>query len=130
MKVAPIHLAVSSLVALTLLGCQRAEPASVSPSTTRPTTAPAASQGHWNLPGSPPYLIAHYMPWYSTRNWTHWKWSGGGPSHDPNHTLPDGRRDIASVQYPLIGPYDSSSPAVIRYHLATPPAPGISAVAT
>jgi hypothetical protein len=103
--------------------------------TERPRAAEPPPQGPWNLPGQPPHLMAHYMPWYSTGGgdgqgaWDHWSWSGGGVEHDPRRLRADGRRDIASTLYPLIGPYDSSDPAVIRYHLATAKAAGIQAIA-
>ncbi len=75
------------------------------------------------------------MPWFriagptpqEPRVWTHWKWTGGGPHHDPETQDGTGRRDIASVQYPLIGPYDSSDRKVIQYHLRTAKAAGITA---
>jgi hypothetical protein len=96
--------------------------------------------GRYNLPGKPPYLLAHYMAWYSTPwsavtgssidrtapVWSHWQWEGKDHPHRPDQKLPNGRRDIASVVYPLIGIYDSSSGAVIHYHLATMKAAGIS----
>jgi len=105
--------------------------------------APSAV-GQYNLPGKPPYLLAHYMQWYSTPwsatngtsvdrtapIWSHWKWDGGEAHHDPAQKLPDGRRNIASIIYPLIGVYDSSSPAVLHYHLATLKAAGVSGVTT
>jgi glycoprotein endo-alpha-1,2-mannosidase len=104
------------------------------------TTQPAP--GQYNLPGHPPYLLAHFMQWYSApwstiegsmvdrtaKDWSHWQWKGGNVDHHPDNKSADGRRDIASVLYPLIGPYDSGSRAVIRYHLATMKAAGISAV--
>src|SRR5437763_971875 len=104
--------------------------------------APASQPAQYNLPGHPPYLIAHYMQWYSApwstiegtmidrtaKDWSHWQWKGGQADHHPDNKLADGHRDIASVLYPLIGPYDSGSRAVIRYHLATMKAAGISAV--
>jgi len=68
-------------------------------------------------------LIAHYFNWFKTPDgrgsWHNWEWQGDGPKHNPNNTLANDRRDIASVYYPLIGPYDSSSPAVMEYHMLT-----------
>lgn len=97
-------------------------------------TADAAPEpAHWNLPGKAPHLIAHYVPWFGIektkadqeRDWSHWKWDGNGPKHNPEHRRPDGLRDIASVYYPLIGTYRSTSRAVVRYHLKTAKAAGI-----
>jgi len=97
-------------------------------------SAPAQtdSDASWNLPGKAPHLLAHYMPWFqiekgpgqTARTWEHWRWDGPGPHHDPERRA-EGLRDIASVYYPLIGPYDSRSRAVIRYHLQTARAAGI-----
>jgi glycoprotein endo-alpha-1,2-mannosidase len=107
------------------------------------TTTTAPPMGQYNLPGKPPYLVCHYMTWFTTpssetattrqvdRNeplWSHWKWKGGKVDHRPEDRLPNGQRDIASVFYPLIGPYDSHSTAVVRYHLSTMKAAGVSAV--
>lgn len=90
----------------------------------------------WNLPGSEPHLLAHYMPWFRTAAdpgpdsaaWDHWRWDGPGPKHDPEKLRAHGKRDIAAVYYPLIGTYDSRSRAVIRYHLETMRAAGIEGV--
>jgi hypothetical protein len=77
-------------------------------------------------------VLMHYMPWFKAEAagdgrsvWDHWQWFGKGRKHDPDDVLPNGRRDIASVYYPLIGPYDSRNPAVIEYHLLTAKAAGI-----
>jgi glycoprotein endo-alpha-1,2-mannosidase len=68
-----------------------------------------------------PVVYAHYFNWFQTPDrggtWKNWAWQGNGPKHDPGTLRPDGRRDIASVFYPLIGPYDSSDPDVIDYHI-------------
>jgi hypothetical protein len=92
-----------------------------------------AKEGTWNLPGEPPFVMAHYVDWFSLEKrlagkaWDHW--SREGPhGHDPANYRPDGLRDIASVVYPLIGPYDTSSRNVARYHLATMHAAGISGI--
>ncbi len=79
-----------------------------------------------------PRVMAHYMPWFGmetlpdgTIHWEHWCWQGNGPKHDANTMLANGRRDIASVYYPLIGPYDGRDPAVLEYHFLTAKACGI-----
>jgi len=71
------------------------------------------------------------MPWFTVADpaWDHWRWNGPGTAHDPDKRLADGRRDIAAAHYPLIGPYDSRSRNVIRYHLKTAKAAGIEAFA-
>ena len=77
-------------------------------------------------------VFAHYMPWFRMEpdeegwtTWEHWKWFGKGPKHDPDDILENGRRDIASVFYPLIGPYNGRDEAVVEYHTLTAGAAGI-----
>ncbi|MFH0908496.1 MAG: endo-1,3-alpha-glucanase family glycosylhydrolase [bacterium] len=79
-----------------------------------------------------PQVFAHYMPWFRAEKtadgqmiWEHWQWYGKGTKHDPDEILENGRRDIAAVSYPLIGPYDGRDPAVLEYHLLTAKAAGI-----
>jgi hypothetical protein len=63
-----------------------------------------------------PLVVVHYMPWFAaktaTRPWG-WHWTMG--KRDPEHVT-NGRREIASHYYPLIGPYDSGDPDVLEYH--------------
>jgi hypothetical protein len=100
------------------------------------SSAGAAEPGHWNMPGPTPHLVAHYMPWYGApdqsvgknEKWFHWIWDGKNAVHNPDKILPDGQRDIASVCYPLIGPYNSNDRAVVHYHLATMKATGIQGI--
>lgn len=60
----------------------------------------------------------HYMPWYQSKDvsgyWgSHWRMANKNPEViDAN-----GKREIASHYYPLIGPYDSKDPDVLEYHL-------------
>jgi hypothetical protein len=93
-----------------------------------------ATAGTWNIKGEPPFVLAHYVDWFSTdrtatagggQSWDHWS-RGGAHGHDASKRGADGLRDVASILYPLIGPYDSNSRAVVRYHLATMRAAGIS----
>jgi hypothetical protein len=69
---------------------------------------------------NPMQVFAHYMPWFNSpitlgaNNWGyHWTMN----NRNPNVVLPDGRRQIASHWYPLVGPYDSQDPDLIEYHL-------------
>ncbi len=84
------------------------------------------------LADSSPRVMAHYMPWFraearpdGSMQWEHWQWYGKGPKHDPDEILENGLRDIASVYYPLIGPYHGRDPAVLEYHCLTAKAAGI-----
>lgn len=47
---------------------------------------------------------------------------------DPDRVGSDGRREIASRHYPLIGPYDSSDPDVLEYHTLLMKVAGIDGV--
>jgi len=93
-----------------------------------------AREGTWNIQGKPPFVLAHYVDWFSLDQplagamWEHWSWKNPQHGHDATQRLPNGRRDIASVVYPLIGPYNSNDPAVVHYHLATMKAAGISGI--
>src|SRR6187399_140070 len=63
-------------------------------------------------------IYMHYMPWFQSKPvsgyWgSHWKMTNKNPEIiDAN-----GKRQIASHYYPLIGPYDSKDSDVIEYHL-------------
>ena len=70
---------------------------------------------------NPQKVYMHYMPWFETpqtsdngRWGLHWTMSNQNPNVIDAAT---GQRQIASHYYPLIGPYASSDPAVIEYHL-------------
>jgi len=59
-------------------------------------------------------VISAYHNWYSASpTWDHW----GGYSHNPDVVTTNGYRDIASVHYPIIGPYNSNNKEVIDYHI-------------
>jgi hypothetical protein len=76
-------------------------------------------------------VYVHYMPWFQTpetlgaNNWGfHWKMN----DRNPNIIDPNGQREIASNYYPLIGPYDSTDPYVIEYHMLLMKVSGIDGV--
>lgn len=53
-------------------------------------------------------LLAHYMPWYATKEVSgEWGWHWTMGHFDPDQKKWDDQREIASFDYPLIGPYDS-----------------------
>lgn len=65
-----------------------------------------------------PKLMVHYMPWYASKPVSgHWGWHWTMNRFDPEKTDEIGKREIASHYYPLIGPYDSSDPVVLEYHI-------------
>ena len=62
-------------------------------------------------------VYMHYMPWFTTGDFdgswsSHWTMANRDPE-----TIVDGKREIASHFYPLIGPYSTNDPDVIEYHL-------------
>lgn len=74
-------------------------------------------------------IFVHYMPWFETKAYSgawgmHWTMA----TCNPEITDADGRRQIASHFYPLIGPYDSNDPTVLDYHLLLMKYAGIEGV--
>ena len=56
-------------------------------------------------------VFVHYMPWYSSKSVSgDWGWHWTMNKFNPEHIKKNGQREIASHQYPLIGPYDSNDP--------------------
>ena len=67
-------------------------------------------------------VYIHYMPWFDTpetSGYGGWGWHWTMNNKNPNKIVDPvtGKREIASHYYPLIGPYASSDPNVIEYHL-------------
>ncbi|WP_224018086.1 putative Ig domain-containing protein [Ferruginibacter albus] len=83
---------------------------------------------------NPIKVYVHYMPWYDaptnpvaggSYTWGyHWTMT----NRNPNVIDGNGHRQIASNYYPLIGPYASSDPNVIEYHLLLMKLSGIDGV--
>lgn len=78
---------------------------------------------------NPMQVYMHYMPWYQAKpygsTWgSHWKMA----NRNPDIVDEDGKRQIASHYYPLIGPYDSRDPDVVEYHLLLMKYAGVDAV--
>ena len=78
-------------------------------------------------------VFAHYMPWFETPESNleapgQWGYHWTLQNRNPNNILPNGQRDIASHFYPLIGPYASSDPDVMEYHLLLMKAAGIDGI--
>lgn len=76
----------------------------------------------------------HYMPWYDapqnpvagqTYSWG-WHWTMA--NRNPNIIDANGRRQIASHYYPVIGPYASNDPHVVEYHLLLMKLSGVDGV--
>jgi hypothetical protein len=69
---------------------------------------------------NPVKIYVHYMPWFETRETSdngewgqHWTMD----TQNPDIIDSEGKRQIASYYYPLIGPYASGDKDVIEYHL-------------
>jgi glycoprotein endo-alpha-1,2-mannosidase len=74
-------------------------------------------------------IYMHYMPWFQSKPvsgyWgSHWKMK----NKNPDVIDGNGKRQIASHYYPLIGPYDSKDPDVVEYHLLLMKYAGVDAV--
>ncbi|WP_375417135.1 carbohydrate-binding protein [uncultured Hymenobacter sp.] len=71
---------------------------------------------------NPTRVYMHYMPWFETPQtsgtgqWgVHWTMANQNPNIIVDAAT--GKRQIAAHYYPLIGPYASSDPDVLEYHL-------------
>ena len=107
------------LVGLLSLGCAQG-----------PKPAPKVVRDGRRIP-----LLAIYYPWYGTPFGPTGVWEKWGKKQ-PGKTAPKGTdptriaaepniRDIAASAYPLIGPYDSLEPEVVRWHIRLAKAAGI-----
>ncbi|MXW79381.1 MAG: hypothetical protein F4Z57_10455 [Gemmatimonadetes bacterium] len=71
-----------------------------------------------SLSATTPQIMVHYMPWYSSKPVSgEWGWHWTMNHFDPDTIADDGRREIASHYYPLIGPYDSNDPRALECHV-------------
>lgn len=74
-------------------------------------------------------VFVHYMPWYAAEaKLDSWGWHWTMNHFDPSKIDDRGRREIASHDYPLIGPYDSGDPHVLEYHVLLMKIAGIDGV--
>jgi hypothetical protein len=74
-------------------------------------------------------LLVYYMPWYVSKpQGENWGWHWTMDHFNPETINAAGERQIASWYYPLIGPYDSSDPAVLEYHVLLMKLAGIDGV--
>jgi hypothetical protein len=60
-------------------------------------------------------VLVHYMPWYASKPVSGY-WGGHWTMDyfDPDKVKANGQREIASHDYPLIGPYDSNDPHALE----------------
>ena len=80
---------------------------------------------------NPQPVYVHYMPWFDTPQTSgngQWGYHWTMNNRNPNVLDASGKRQIASHFYPLIGPYASSDPDVVEYHLLLIKLSGIDGV--
>ncbi|MBN2413535.1 T9SS type A sorting domain-containing protein [candidate division KSB1 bacterium] len=78
---------------------------------------------------SKPLFMAHFMPWYQTPSITgYWGYHWTMNHFDPDKTNGNGKREIASVYYPLTGPYDSMDSDILEYQALLMKLSGIDGV--
>ena len=74
-------------------------------------------------------LYMHYMPWFHSKDFSgYWGYHWTMNSQNPDFVDTDGKRQIAAHYYPLVGPYDSSDPDLVDYHLLLMKYSGIDGV--
>ncbi|MFN8334426.1 MAG: glycoside hydrolase family 71/99-like protein [Cyclobacteriaceae bacterium] len=88
-----------------------------------------AIDNHPVVKTNPMQIYMHYMPWFQTKSYSgywgsHWKMA----NQNPDIVDENGKHQIASHYYPLIGPYDSKDPDVVEYHLLLMKYAGVDAV--
>jgi hypothetical protein len=77
-----------------------------------------------------PLVLAFYHPWYGTpegsaKQWYKWDSFRFPDRYRPERIKENARHDIASGDYPLIGPYDQGDAEVVRWHFRLAKAAGI-----
>ena len=74
-------------------------------------------------------VYMHYMPWFETPETVgRWGWHWTMNNKNPHNVDAQGKREIASHYYPLIGPYASRDKDVIEYHLLLMKLAGVDGV--
>lgn len=110
-----------------MMACNRDHPAPVATDSilTLPTDAKPVTKTNSQK------VYVHYMPWFedpTTSGNGRWGQHWTMATQNPDIVLADGRRQIASYFYPMIGPYASSDRDVIDYHLLLMKYAGIDGV--
>jgi glycoprotein endo-alpha-1,2-mannosidase len=66
-------------------------------------------------------LFTHFMISFATPevsgSWRGWEINNHIAKHNPERIWENGKRDIASRYYPIIGPYDMTDPYLVEYHV-------------
>ncbi len=78
---------------------------------------------------NPKKVYAHYMPWFQSLDYDgYWGQHWTMANKNPNIIDADGKREIASFYYPIIGPYSSNDPDLQEYHFLMMKLSGIDGV--
>lgn len=74
-------------------------------------------------------VFVHYMPWFSSKPVSgQWGWHWTMNRRDPDRFDWESKREIASHDYPLIGPYDSGDDDALESHVLLMKCAGIHGV--
>jgi hypothetical protein len=80
-------------------------------------------------PAGSKVVMVYYMPWYTAKPFSgNWGWHWTMDHFNPDRVSASGEPQIASWYCPLIGPYDSSDPAVLEYHVLLMKLAGVDGV--
>ncbi len=87
----------------------------------------------WLVPAqaenAPQQMLVHYMPWYASKPVSgQWGWHWTMDRFNPDKVKENGRREVASHDYPLIGPYDSNDADALECHVLLMKFAGIDGV--
>ena len=78
---------------------------------------------------NPKKVYVHYMPWFQSKDYDgYWGQHWTMANQDPDIIDANGKRQIASYYYPLIGPYSSSDPDLHEYHFLMMKLAGVDGV--
>lgn len=78
---------------------------------------------------NPKKVYAHYMPWFQSLDYDgYWGQHWTMANKNPDIVDINGKREIASHYYPIIGPYSSNDPDLQEYHFLMMKLSGIDGV--
>ena len=70
---------------------------------------------HLHAQNSSKIVMVHYAPWFASKPVSgRWAWHWTMNNFNPDEVKANGQREIASHDYPLIGPYDSNDPHALE----------------
>lgn len=78
---------------------------------------------------NPKKVYVHYMPWFQSKDYDgYWGQHWTMTNQNPDIVDSNGKRQIASYYYPIIGPYSSHDPDIHEYHFLMMKLSGIDGV--